>query len=387
MHAGQFAEAYLSRLCKGDLVLLPSGHFYVADDDPFKGTIESQLDHYAKALAAHDLLSNWAEFNADPNQSSVHDEPALELAFQAEFRLPQETYLMVVETLRDLASRDPWDVTTMRVADLTELLATEIGCSRRQSVTALGHLSLRHSTDRARGGLLHPEVRPWRFGRAFSHLRRPIVVRGERDTGLVATWGARSVANSIEILYQQLSWNLFDASSDELKSYLGKPTSRRGPRFEKEVAKVFQGNSELGVFENRKHVGDLGLRDANGNEIGDIDVLVIDHERQVFLVVEAKDLSEARSPAKIRGERDRLFGPKESIVAKHLKRVAFVREHWPKVHAKESLGGSPDDWQVHDLIVTSRPLPSYDLMLQHRRSVPTKFVTIDELRDNNRWHE
>ena len=387
VHAGGIAESYLSGLCEGDLVLLPSGHFQVADDDPFRETIESQLDHYTNALAAQDLLSNWAEFNADPNQSSVHDEPALESAFRAEFRLPQGVYVAIVQTLSDLASRDPLDVTTMRVADLTDLLATEPGCSRRQGVAALRHLSLRHSTDRARGGLFHPEVRPWRFRRAFSHLRRPIVVRGMPGAGLVATWGARSVPNSVEVLYQQLSWNRFDASSEELESYLGKPTSRRGPRFEKEVAELFRKNPKLNVRENRKHFGNLGLRGPDGNTLGDIDVLVIDHEQQVFLIVEAKDLSEARSSAEIRSELERLFGPKKSIVTKHLNRVAFVHENWPRIHAEESLHGSPDGWQIRDLIVTSRPLPSYDLMLQRQRSVPTKFVTIDDIRDNDLWFE
>ena len=387
VQAGQIAEAYQTGLCEGELVLLPGGHFQIADGDPFRGTVEAQLDRHADELAGQDLLSDFAEFNADRSRSSVHDEPALKSAFQAEFRLPQETFLLVVEALRELASRDGLDVTTMRVTDLLELLSAEEWCTRRQAIIALRHLSLRYAADRARGGLSHPQVQPWKTRRQFSCLRRPIVVRAVQGEGLVATWGARALPISLEVLYRQLSSHRIDASSAELTSYLGKPASQRGPRFEREVAEVFRRNSSLSVHENRKSLGNLGLRGPDNNMLGDIDVLVIDHEQRVFLIVEAKDLSEARSPAEIRSELDRVFGREKSVVTKHLNRVAFVRKHWRTIHAEESLGGSPDDWKIGNLIVTSSRLPSYDLMLLRGETVPTKFLTIDDLRNNGLRHE
>lgn len=67
--------------------------------------------------------------------------------------------------------------------------------------------------------------------------------------------------------------------------------------------------------------------------------------------------------------------------------MAFVHENWRRIHAEESLGGSPDDWQIRDIFVTSRPLPSYELMVRRQQTVPTKFVTIDELRENGLRYE
>jgi hypothetical protein len=143
------------------------------------------------------------------------------------------------------------------------------------------------------------------------------------------------------------------------------------------VAEIFSQNTTLIVRTGVKKIGSLKIRDEDG-DLGDIDVLVVDRKRKRLLLVECKDLAQARTPYEMGSEIINLFRgsrDKKPIVLLHQRRIEWVREHLNELlhwlDIKMTKG-----WKVQSLIVVDRELFTPYL---ESSSIPIK--AIEKLRD------
>ncbi len=99
-----------------------------------------------------------------------------------------------------------------------------------------------------------------------------------------------------------------------------------------------------------------------GEDLGDIDVLVLALAERVIRVIEVKDLALARTPVELHFELEQTFetrGRRLAAVDKHLKRVAWIQRHVPEMLRWSGLSDvDSDSWRVEALIVLSEPLMS-----------------------------
>lgn len=135
-----------------------------------------------------------------------------------------------------------------------------------------------------------PDVYPWRFNRAISYLRRPLVVRQENGMSEIL-WGHRNLDSSRGYLVQLCSSTRLKATSAEMRSLLARFRHEAGTRFNDKAYDVLKANPRLTV---RKRISTFG--NLRADNLGDIDVLCAEHDKRVLWVIECKSLAIGRSP-------------------------------------------------------------------------------------------
>ena len=176
------------------------------------------------------------------------------------------------------------------------------------------------------------EVYPWRFNRASSYLRRPLIRSGP-DTDLISLWGNRHLFHAIRYLAQLCLGGRLKAESVALKRLLGKWREREAKAFEESVAQVVTEMTGVPAKVRLKKVGKRRIV-ADGRDLGDIDVLAVIPTVRVVLSIECKNLALARTPAEIQHQMEELVHGSSSdlsAIQKHLARVQWVKKNIDEV--------------------------------------------------------
>jgi len=141
-----------------------------------------------------------------------------------------------------------------------------------------------------------------------------------------------------------------------MKKFMSAVRKELTSAFNGEVADRYRAAGVGRVIENCKQIAGLRLERSRGQDIGAIDVLVIDDRSRVLLAIEVKDFARARTAAELSTEVDKLFGESDSAVSHPLERVSFLRQRLPEVLKGLGVSGARTDWQVRGLVVTSHDL-------------------------------
>jgi hypothetical protein len=155
--------------------------------------------------------------------------------------------------------------------------------------------------------------------------------------------------------------------------------------FQHEVATLFRGIRSCNVEENVKKIGSLRLARPNGDDIGDIDVFVIDSTAEILLAIEVKDFEQARTPIELKRELDKLLEGEKSAVHHHDERLQFLQSKREQIHSELNLSGTCGDWYISGEIVTSRDLLATQLKNSRASSKTLTICSFDDLieRRNN----
>lgn len=176
------------------------------------------------------------------------------------------------------------------------------------------------------------DVYPWRFNRALSYIRKPIVLRMRGDDWEVV-WGNRHLHVAAQHLVNLCVYGRLKAQSKRMKAYISRSLNAAALEFNERVADAYAGKSGVYVKRRvRKIAGEL--IGGAATPLGDIDVLVADRRRKEVLAIECKDLALARTPRELATEIERLFegrGDRESAAERQLKRAKWLGERLDKV--------------------------------------------------------
>jgi hypothetical protein len=213
---------------------------------------------------------------------------------------------------------------------------------------------------------------PWLFQRQWSYNRRQFVRRGDE-----LLWGSRQPIATAQLLYGNVTSGRYQAlaTTRPLRRQLGKLAKEAGAAFEARVAEVCR-SAGLGVAVGVKHLGNARLERANGESLGDIDVLAADSRTRQLPALECKDLAGALTPADIAGELTNHFRTDtKTSVTKHAERVAWLTGRVDAALALLGLAGeTASQWTVHALAVTGR-----EVMAPYLEALPFDVCTIQEL--------
>ena len=212
---------------------------------------------------------------------------------------------------------------------------------------------------------------PSRFARRWSLTRRPFVFRGDH-----VLWG-QHVLGALRVIIGQFLSGRFQAlaASDELEAELSRLADEAGADFESEVASIFSDAKRFKTAERVTSVGSEKLARANGETLGDIDVLAADTLGRVLYCVECKDLAGALTPSEVAGELSEHFDAERGETsAKHSERLAWVAERVEAALSELGIEGSAEGWRVKGVFVTGRPV-----MATYIADVAFEIVPIDNL--------
>ncbi|SFI35834.1 hypothetical protein [Planctomicrobium piriforme] len=265
--------------------------------------------------------------------------------------------------------------------DLVMELSKELKIDERRAREALELITLRPRADflKPPQPFVSTDVYPWRFNRALSYLRRPILLRQIYESRELI-WGRRAVIQAANYLLTICTeGRLKGAHSAEMKSMQGELLRIRGDDFNRNVA------DELakipGVLAKAKvnKVNGNRIQAGKGQDLGDIDVLIVIPSLRLIQPAEVKSFSLAKTPVEMANEVKELFGDMETsggAVGRHLRRCKWAEDHLPDILVEFRLGSSQtEDWRITPIIIIDD-----DLITPRLVNSPLPVVTFDKYR-------
>ena len=204
------------------------------------------------------------------------------------------------------------------------------------------------------------DIWPWRYRRRLSFIRRPIIIGPEPEGDSIVFWGSRHTEEACKQLLALVltgRYKLYEDSSEEMKKFIGKIKNDVGKKFTNEVKKWFEENTNLFVDSEVPIKPREKLNSEN--DLGDVDVLVIDNVNKKIFSIECKNLNYGRNPREIANEVERLMGKVETSVSwidKHIKRDKWLKENIINLISVYNLQSK--DYKICSFILTSEEIPA-----------------------------
>ncbi|HMN49453.1 MAG TPA: hypothetical protein PKD67_09970 [Ignavibacteriaceae bacterium] len=197
---------------------------------------------------------------------------------------------------------------------------------------------------------------PWRFNRLYSYVRRPILIM-ESDGKLYYKIGLRHLKIAVDNFTTLLRNNRLvnKLNNQKLKKILTEFASFSNINFVKKVKAIFEKESYFVSNVNVKKIGKNRIVAENGNDMGDIDVLVIDKKRHEILFIECKDLLLSRTPYEMHSEITKVFTSSNSQMQRHLLRLEWGIKNIDLFLQQFNLE-KKYNWKIKGYFVSSIPL-------------------------------
>jgi hypothetical protein len=283
----------------------------------------------------------------------------IDSAFKAEFgyTLTELNTLMVDCLALGMEQESP--VKKLHVAEMIARLSESTAQPSTRITQILDALSLQSRSDflRPPAPFKQEDVYPWRFGRLLSYIRRPIIRTMEHGKPIFM-WGNSHLNDSRNYIINMCLSGRFhaQAKSQEMRSLMATFNSEKGKEFTLQVQEIFSVYENLVVDSNVRKIGGTRISES-GNDLGDIDILVINPRRHRILVVECKDLSIARNPYEMANELKRLFIKDNGLatVVRHQRRANWVSNNLTMVldHYDVDPKGK---WRTEPILVVSEEM-------------------------------
>lgn len=349
-------------------ISLPAGRYQAGSEAFLADAVPAQI---RAAIAKRSDSSG--ESGASNDRDAEADVEEMGRAAQAEWGFTLLEILAFLQGLHDIALDETTVVASMPCGDLEAALAAELEWpeDRVREVLDLHLLRPRQSYQDVPSGFEGFDIWPWRFNRKLSYLRRPVVLR-PTVAGDEYVWGVRHPVESGRYVCDLIEDDRLDARSPEMKNLMTRLSQRSALEFVDNVASIA---CDLGmaVDTNVKKIGGQQITRSNGQDLGDIDVLVADVTSKKIYALECKALAGARTPAELGNELKKTFGSggkKPSAAEKHKERSEWLTARLPEALLHLKL---PDEdaqgWTVVSAMVTDAhvlapriadcPLPVY----------------------------
>jgi hypothetical protein len=215
------------------------------------------------------------------------------------------------------------------------------------------------------------DIMPWRFNRMLSLLRRPLVITVENGEQIVY-WGPRHLLQCrIYLMDQCLSGRFRAFKKSEVVKVLGKFANERGDNLVKAVVTAID-PSDL-IIDTDVYIRPGGAFNHT-EDIGDVDVLIIDIANKIVYSLECKSMSPSRNIKEMIEEVTKLFGENSSDkawVEKHMDRHDWLVENLDAVGKKYRVDLT--GFKVKSFFVTDEEMLTPHL---RKQNLPLPFITL-----------
>ena len=195
-------------------------------------------------------------------------------------------------------------------------------------------------------------------------------------------WGNRQVYHSLRYINDLiLNGRLPVKDHGKMKKYLGKLVNAKGNDFNDVVADKLKGFGSFIVERRVKKINKKTISDQKGNDLGDIDVLVIIPSKRKIVVIEVKDFSFAKTPYEMHQQYLSIFRDdvdKLSYITRHKKRVAWIKEHVSDVIDYYKL--DEGKWKVTEALVVDDSIVSNEFYHQNQTIILYSELTEDAVK-------
>ena len=311
------------------------------------------------------------------NQENYSD--ALDVAFQAEYGYSFTQFCRLIMGMIEYGKeREEQEVYIAPKEKLIEyIVQIDEKLSNEIAVAIIKDISLTERDDflKVPSGFRKEDVYPWRFNRAYSFNRRPVIIRND-----MIIWGNRQLYHMLMYVTDLIYEGKISTKNDKMCTLIGRISDDRGRKFNKLISDILSDMEVFVIDSNVDRINKKPVADKNGNTLGDIDVLIIDNEMHHIYVAEVKDFNFSRNPYEIQLEYQKMFvdGKKKCYATKHARRVDWVKEHLEDLKIHYQL--SDVIWNVYGLFIVSEPLISMQVYHQKLEVISRAELSVERIR-------
>lgn len=196
------------------------------------------------------------------------------------------------------------------------------------------------------------DVFPWKFNRRLSYLYKPLIEFVDEDKKIYILYSPRHLDKSFRYFASKLSNGQFKGKSKGMvTSVVGEIAKLKGKNHQQNIVDFFSEFPNVKIYEEF-NIGTDSSFDPNAN-LGDIDVLVIDHENKVILCIESKNTEESKNMREFAQEAEDYLG-ENGYVFKHRRRHNWAQRNVDRIGTryKVKLG----DYEVLSCMITKHKL-------------------------------
>lgn len=311
------------------------------------------------------------------NQEDYSD--SLNAAFQAEYGYSFAQFCELIMGMIEYGNeREGQEVYIAPKKKLVEYVIQMNGeLSDDIAVAILNDISLVERDDflKVPSGFRKEDVYPWRFNRAYSFNRRPVIMRND-----TIIWGNRQLYYTLMYVTDLIYEGKMSTKNNKMSTLIGRISNDRGRKFNQLISDILSDMKVFVIDSNVDRINKKPVADDNGNTLGDIDVLIIDKEMHRIYVAEVKDFNFSRNPYEIQLEYQKMFvdGKKKCYATKHGRRVDWVKEHLEDLKIHYQL--ADDIWNVYGLFIVSEPLISTQVYHQKLEVISRAELSVERIR-------
>lgn len=301
----------------------------------------------------------------------------LESAFMCEFGYKYSEFVQVVTAMIEFNNNDVICIDETKLKHELMLKDKDLSCVLIGKVLEDITYSSRDNYLKLPSKYKPWETYPWRFNRRYSFNRRPVM---KKDNMLI--WGNRQLYLMMEYVSNLIITGKFKAESDELRALIGKISYDRGEAFNKMIFNIINDFNEFELYANIKKINGKKISQPNGNDLGDIDILIIDDKKHTIIAAEVKDFHFSRNPYEIQQEYMKMFVDNENklcFATKHRRRVEWIENHLSDIKAVYKLDDR--EWKVKGIFIVSEPLISSYIYKQTIKCISRAELTADAIRE------
>lgn len=363
INKGMLSDAIHSRLADSEISILPSGRLGISREDTgYYRAINRLNDHIATTVLSTATAPTDASAGVSPTPKASPVQAA-DSVIAAEFGFSfTELADSISVLIQEISHSSTPDMLIIGRVALQKLITEQLTWSEEKYARWFDRLSLAPLDDSAGEfwDQKDTDVRPWRFNRDRSYMRRPLLIRNHEDT-IQVLCGRRRLYQTLPFWYEVYSSGRLQATSKELKTALAKIRKDKGDDFER---KVHQVAIDAGLHPIRlrvRRIAKYDFRKIDGQDLGDIDVLGVDQPRKTVYLMEAKGLSIARTPAELAREYRDLVEGSKSATSRSSLRARWVQTHLSTVLTELGVTSGKGRWRVDSMIVVDEKLMTSEM--------------------------
>ena len=310
-----------------------------------------------------------------------HEESNFDRAFHFEFKISYDDCVDITQLAIGLAFDEDESVCVIKEQDFINHLIEKYNIDKDTTAIYIANFSLfnRGKVQNVKEhGFKNEDFYPWRYNRKLSLLRRPLVIT-QKESERYLNFGARSLYDFMLNLASLISHGRFQAGSAEMRSYLSLVNHENGKEFTNEIYSFLGEKLDDNFFVIKREVGikPNGLL-KNGEDIGDIDILIIDNSNKRIISIECKYLNEPRTPYEMYLELLKFIDGDAPWIPKVDRRNEWILDN---KRAFSTLGAtySIEDYSFEYIFLTNE---SISIPFIKENDIKYRFITFIDLQSN-----
>lgn len=379
IHWGFIGDLLKFNLTDIKLTLLKSNRLYVESDDYNKAyeIFNNQLSDYNIEKFNSEFASYWVEKKETTRTDEDKSFVEFDREFKAEYGFTLSNLIEFERRIFKYCHEKNTSIITIEGNEFKKLFEDIISSDTLENLLSMWVITERDSFFEVPKLKLEPyNFYPWRFNRQYSYIRRPILSISIENK-LHYKIGLRHLKLAVDNFTALLRNNRLvnKLKNQNLKKILSDFASISNIYFVKKVKMIFENQLNYVVYENVRKIGKIKIMAVNGNDLGDIDVLVIDKTKHKILFIECKDLLLSRTPYEMHSELTKVFSSDNSQMDKHLSRlewgtqnIKFIIQHF-HLDIRQK-------WKIKAYFVSSIPL--FSPLIKKIKNI--QYLTFEDLK-------